>query len=98
MVLSRLSLSRHIQDLHEHGQSRAAQRWLKLTMAGITVSPEEVVGLLVDRNMFDLALSAASTMSVDMTSIFTTIATKCVELSRVSDQRGYVPSDFKVDK
>jgi nuclear pore complex protein Nup160 len=52
------------------------------------VTPEEVVGLLVQRNMFDLALSAASTMDVDMTDIFVSVATKCVELSRISDQRG----------
>jgi nuclear pore complex protein Nup160 len=68
--------------------SAILQQETKLTIIGITVSPEEVVGLLVERNMFDLALSAASTMKVDMTNIFTTIATKCVELSRVSDERG----------
>lgn len=52
------------------------------------MSPDEIVGMLVERNMFDVALSAASTMDVDMTNIFVSIAKKCVELSRISDHRG----------
>jgi nuclear pore complex protein Nup160 len=52
---------------------------------GITVSPEEIVGLFVQRGMFDEAQSAAASLRVDMTGLFQALASRCVQLSRLSD-------------
>ncbi|WVW84551.1 hypothetical protein I302_106585 [Kwoniella bestiolae CBS 10118] len=73
LVLSQLRLSSHIPDLHEHG---------------VTVSPQEVVGLFIQRGMFDIAQSAASSLQVDMTDLFQALAARCVELSRLSEHNG----------
>ncbi|WRT67678.1 uncharacterized protein IL334_004650 [Kwoniella shivajii] len=73
LVLSQLKLSSHIPNLHEHG---------------ITVSPEEVVGLFIQRGMFDIAQSAAASLQVDMTDLFQALAGRCVELSRLSAHNG----------
>ena len=70
LVLTRLELARHIDDFYQHG---------------VTVSPEEVVGLLVQRGMYDLAQSAATTLQVDMTDLFQSLAKRCVEFSRQRD-------------
>ncbi|TXT13507.1 hypothetical protein VHUM_00874 [Vanrija humicola] len=67
-VLSQLRLSSYIPDLHEHG---------------VSLTPDEIVGFFTQRSLFDLALSSAADMDVDMTDIFQTLATRCVELSRV---------------
>ncbi|KAL1412954.1 hypothetical protein Q8F55_000703 [Vanrija albida] len=67
-VLSQLRLSSYIPDLHEHG---------------VSLTPAEIVGFFTQRSLFDLALSSAADMTVDMTDIFQTLATRCVELSRV---------------
>ncbi|KAK6908300.1 hypothetical protein I203_102301 [Kwoniella mangroviensis CBS 8507] len=73
LVLSQLRLSSHIPDLHEHG---------------VTVSPQEVVGLFIQRGTFDIAQSAASSLQVDMTDLFQALAARCVELSRLSEHNG----------
>lgn len=49
---------------------------------GVSLSPEEVVGMLVKQSRFDEAQAAASSMSVDMTDLFVALATRCVDLSR----------------
>lgn len=67
-VLSQLRLSSYIPDLHEHG---------------VSLTPEEIVGFFTQRSLFDLALSSAADMGVDMTDVFQTLATRCVELARV---------------
>lgn len=54
----------------------------------MSVSPEEIVGLFAQRGMFDQALSAASAMRVDMSDLFTRLAERCVELSRLTDIAG----------
>ena len=59
-------------------------------MAGSSTTPEEVVGLLVQRGSFDLALSTAASLKVDMTPIFQSLARRCVELSNMSDIARYV--------
>jgi len=66
-VLSQLRLSQHIQSLHEHG---------------VSLTPEEIVGFFTQRSMFDEAQSSAAAMDVDMTDMFTVLATRCVELAR----------------
>ncbi|WWD18377.1 hypothetical protein CI109_102827 [Kwoniella shandongensis] len=71
LVLSQLRLSSHIPDLHEHG---------------VSVSPQEVVGLFIQRGMFDIAQTAASSLHVDMTDLFQNLASKCVELSRLPER------------
>ncbi|WWC62448.1 uncharacterized protein I303_105044 [Kwoniella dejecticola CBS 10117] len=73
LVLSQLRLSSHIPDLHEHG---------------VTVSPQEVVGLFIQRGMFDIAQSSAVALQVDMTDLFQALAARCVELSRLSEHNG----------
>ncbi|WWC88782.1 uncharacterized protein L201_003695 [Kwoniella dendrophila CBS 6074] len=73
LVLSQLRLSSHIPDLHEHG---------------ITISPQEVVGLFIQRGMFDIAQSSAASLKVDMTDLFQALAARCVELSRLSEHNG----------
>ncbi|WVQ80541.1 hypothetical protein IAT38_002646 [Cryptococcus sp. DSM 104549] len=73
MVLARVSLTQRIPDLLEHG---------------VSVSPEEIVGLLVQQGMYDLALSSAATLEVDMTEMFKSLATRCVELSRLPEHTG----------
>ncbi|KAK4684665.1 hypothetical protein P7C73_g5499, partial [Tremellales sp. Uapishka_1] len=70
LVLSQLRLSAQIQDLQQYG---------------ITVSPEEVVGLFTQRGMFDLAQSAAASLQVDMTDLFQSLASRCVVLARSPD-------------
>ena len=60
--------------------------------SGSSTTPDEVVGLLVQRGAFDLALSTASSLNVDMTPLFQSLARRCVELSRMSDIARYVPS------
>ena len=59
-------------------------RW-EADRAGSGTTPDEVVGLLVQRSSFDLALSTAVTLDVDMTPIFQSLAKRCVELSRLSE-------------
>ena len=59
--------------------------------SGSSTTPDEVVGLLVQRGSFDLALSTASSLNVDMTPLFQSLARRCVELSRMSDIARYVP-------
>ena len=49
------------------------------------MSPEEIVGLFAQRGMFDVAQSAAAALRVDMTDLFQTLTSRCVELSRLSD-------------
>ncbi|ORY31381.1 nucleoporin Nup120/160-domain-containing protein [Naematelia encephala] len=66
-ILSRLQLAPRLSDLQEHG---------------VTLTPDEVVGLFVQQGMFDLAQSSAVAMKVDMSDLFHTLATRCVELSR----------------
>ncbi|WVQ96857.1 hypothetical protein IAU59_003964 [Kwoniella sp. CBS 9459] len=73
LVLSQLKISSQIPDLHEHG---------------VTVSPQEVVGLFVQRGMFDVAQSAAASLQVDMVDFFQSLAARCVELSRLSEHTG----------
>ncbi|OCF41500.1 hypothetical protein I317_04703 [Kwoniella heveanensis CBS 569] len=73
LVLSQLRISSQIPDLHEHG---------------VTVSPQEVVGLFVQRGMFDVAQSAAASLQVDMVDFFQSLAARCVELSRLSEHTG----------
>jgi nuclear pore complex protein Nup160 len=63
-----------------------------LIYSGISVSPDEVVGLFVQQGMFDEAQSAAASLQVDMTSLFQALATRCVELSRLSDIQSCVHS------
>ena len=60
--------------------------------SGSSTTPDEVVGLLVQRGSFDLALSTASSLNVDMTPLFQSLARRCVELSRMSDIARYIPS------
>lgn len=69
LVLASLQLSRQFEELHEHG---------------VSVKADEIVGLLVQRNMFDQAQSAAESLKVDMTHLFVALATKCVDLARLS--------------
>jgi nuclear pore complex protein Nup160 len=59
--------------------------------AGSSTTPDEAVGLLVQRGLFDLALSTAASLKVDMTPLFQSLARRCVELSRMSDIARYVP-------
>ncbi|WWC70656.1 uncharacterized protein I206_104607 [Kwoniella pini CBS 10737] len=73
LVLSQLRLSSHIPDMHEHG---------------VTVSPQEVVGLFIQRGMFDIAQSSAAALQVDMTDLFQALAARCIELSRLSEHNG----------
>ncbi|WVF69357.1 hypothetical protein IAT40_004133 [Kwoniella sp. CBS 6097] len=73
LVLSQLRISSQIPDLHEHG---------------VTVSPQEVVGLFVQRGMYDVAQSAAASLQVDMVDFFQSLAARCVELSRLSEHTG----------
>ena len=49
------------------------------------MSPRELVGLFVQRGMFDLAQSAAQSLDIDMTDLFISLARRCVYLSRSSD-------------
>ncbi|RXK41625.1 hypothetical protein M231_01124 [Tremella mesenterica] len=70
LVLSQLRLSTQIKDLNQHG---------------VSVSADEAVGLLVQRGLYDLAQNTASSMGVDMTDLFQSLATRCVELSRQRD-------------
>jgi len=56
--------------------------------AGVSVSPEEVVGLFTQRGMFDHAQSAAAALQVDMTDMIQSLAARCVELSRISNLGG----------
>ena len=48
------------------------------------MAPDELVGLLVQKNMYDEALSVAAALRADMTKIFVTLATKAVEMSQES--------------
>jgi nuclear pore complex protein Nup160 len=66
-VLAQLRLSQQIQNLHEHG---------------VSLTPEEIVGFFTQRSMFDEAQSSAAAMDVDMSDLFTVLATRCVELAR----------------
>lgn len=66
----------------------------KGSLAGSGTTPDEVVGLLVQRSSFDLALSTAATLDVDMTPIFQSLSRRCVELSRLSEIAEYVSSSF----
>ncbi|ODN74422.1 hypothetical protein L202_06819 [Cryptococcus amylolentus CBS 6039] len=70
LVLSRLRLSSKTPDLYDHG---------------VVISPQETVGLFVQRGMYDVALSSAASLHVDMTDLFQSLATKCVELSRLQE-------------
>jgi nuclear pore complex protein Nup160 len=65
---------------------------------GSSTTPDEVVGLLVQRGSFDLALSTASSLNVDMTPLFQSLARRCVELSRMSDIARYVLSTAQFTK
>ncbi|WVQ72883.1 hypothetical protein IAR50_002444 [Cryptococcus sp. DSM 104548] len=70
LVLSKLRLSSKTPDLYDHG---------------IVISPQETVGLFVQRGMYDVALSSAASLQVDMTDLFQSLAAKCVELSRLQE-------------
>lgn len=55
---------------------------------GVAISPQEIVGLFVQRGMYDIAQSAASSLKVDMTDLFQSLASRCVELSRLQEHAG----------
>ncbi|RSH88570.1 uncharacterized protein EHS24_001115 [Apiotrichum porosum] len=67
-VVSQLRLCQQIPDLYDHG---------------VSLSSEEIVGFFTQRSMFDQAQSSAAAMGVDMTDLFATLATRCVELARM---------------
>ena len=91
VVLSRLQLASRIQDLHEHGGFLfTSGHFLTVCAAGVSVSPEEIVGLFTQRGMYDHAQSAAASLQVDMIDMFQSLAARCVELSRFSDLGGWV--------
>ncbi|WVR06261.1 hypothetical protein IAU60_003291 [Kwoniella sp. DSM 27419] len=73
LVLSQLKLSSQIPDAHDHG---------------VTVSPQEVLGIFIQRGQFDVAQSAAASLKLDMTDFFRALAARCVELSRLSEHAG----------
>ncbi|OXB37292.1 hypothetical protein LQV05_003644 [Cryptococcus neoformans] len=73
VVLSQLRISSHIPDIYDHG---------------VAVSPQEIVGLFVQRGMYDIAQSAASSLKVDMSGLFQSLASRCVELSRLQEHAG----------
>lgn len=54
----------------------------EVVQASSSVSPDVLVGFLIQRGKYDYAQTAASEMKVDMTDLFTSLATRCVELSR----------------
>ena len=71
VVLSRLQLANTNEDIFSEAQ--------------IGMSPSETVGLFIQQGMFDLALSSASALGIDMTPIFIALASRCVQLSRLSE-------------
>ncbi|ORX40189.1 nucleoporin Nup120/160-domain-containing protein [Kockovaella imperatae] len=75
-VLAKLHLANIVDDIFADGH--------------ITIGPSELVGLLVQHAMFDLALSSAASLEVDMTDVFVALASRCVQLSRSSTLSGGV--------
>lgn len=57
-------------------------RLASTSIQGVSLTPDEVVGLLVKQGRFDEAQAAASSMAVDLTDLFVALATRCVDLSR----------------
>lgn len=90
-MLSQLKLAGQVEDFHNHGKLFAtlALQSAQADQSGTGTTPDEVVGLLVQRSSFDLALSTAATLDVDMTPIFQSLSRRCVELSRLSEIAEY---------
>lgn len=79
-VLSQLQLCPEVPDL----------------LAGnVTLSPDEIVGFFVQRDKFDEAQLAAAELRVDMSDLFVSLATRCVELARAPHlRRDSAPAAF----
>ena len=58
------------------------------------MAPTELIGMLLQRGMYDEAQSAAATLGVDMTDLFISLATRCVQLSRLSDIPSIATASF----
>ena len=59
----------------------------------VNIGPNELIGLLVQHGKYDEALSSAAALEVDMSDIFISLASRCVQLSRLSELSGGVDTN-----
>lgn len=62
-----------------------AQEFPELTHANLSMAPEDIVALFTQRGLFSVAISTARTLDVDMTGIFTNLASRCLQLSKLGE-------------
>lgn len=85
LVLSRLQLCPEFPELVRSSTSgfrsyTLTGRTLTPARADVNLDPESVVALFSQTGEFDSAFSAALVLDVDMSSLFETLAAKCVTL------------------
>lgn len=62
-----------------------AQQFPELTHANLSMAPEDIIALFVQRGLFSIAISTARILDVDMTGIFINIASRCLHLSKLGE-------------
>jgi len=66
---------------------KSSQRWSRGTVLSLAVSvsrrADEVVGLLVDAGMFDVAVNVCQLFDIKMNVVFEHLAVRCVNITRL---------------